>query len=120
MRISDWSSDVCSSDLYARSGAADATGRNDEFGIGQLLCDITRDNGESIPEQPTDDYDQQWQRIADDRDDDQRNQDDGQREPDRQNEIDQQIDRSAPVTGRDPETCAENAGDEDCWKSDEQ
>src|SRR3546814_15402124 len=87
MRISDWSSDVCSSDLYARSGAADATGRNDEFGIGQLLCDIARDNGESIPEQPTDDYDQQWQRIADDRDDDQRNQDEGQREPDRQNEI---------------------------------
>src|SRR3546814_18656166 len=42
MRISDWSSDVCSSDLGARAGAADKTGSMKLMAVDQSLPALFR------------------------------------------------------------------------------
>src|SRR3546814_8826769 len=56
MRISDWSSDVCSSDLLAPGGMAELRGAVDALhaaGIGVILDMVYNHDGESDREGPT-------------------------------------------------------------------
>src|SRR3546814_6579994 len=55
MRISDWSSDVCSSDLLLGAGAASATGR--QGAMGSRLCQAQGDPGR-VDSAPTGLFDQ--------------------------------------------------------------
>ena len=93
--------------------ASDRLRRDNELPARHLLGGAARHDGEAVPQEEPDHEHQDGQRVADERDHDECHEHHGQRQADRQDEVDQEIDAPAPISGGDSERRPDRARDED-------